>query len=216
MLRAVILHRQALAVSAVLAASLACWVVAYRDSTMMGGLGPFVEVWVTSSAAMMLPAAAPMVIAYSGVGHGRRSTPVFVLGYLAVWTALGLVAYAVGQELSRWSRLGGAGLLLAGLYQLTPLKDVCLRRCRAPLGFVVRRWRDGRLGALAMGVEHGAWCSGCCAGLMVALFALGMASLAWMAAVALLILAEKTVAGGDRLARAAGLALVVAGVTVLA
>lgn len=106
--------------------------------------------------------------------------------------------------------------MLDGLYQLTPLKDVCLPLCRAPLGFVVRRWRDGPVGAFSMGVEHGAWCAGCCTGLMVALFALGMTNIAWMAAVALVILAEKAVPGGERLARVTGFALITAGAVVLA
>src|SRR5215213_3679128 len=128
MLRAVVVRRQVLAVSAVLAAALGCWVVAYRSSSTMGGLGPFVAAWVTSTAAMMLPTAAPMVVAYSGIRAERTSVPAFVIGYLAVWTAFGLVAYSVGLELAGWIWLGGAGLVLAGLYQLTPLKDVCLRR----------------------------------------------------------------------------------------
>jgi predicted metal-binding membrane protein len=148
---------------------------------MMGGLPTFVGVWVTMMAAMMLPAAAPMVAAYAGIG-----------------------------------RLAAAGLTGAGIYQLTPLKNACLRRYRAPLGFVTRRWRSGPVGAFSMGAEHGTWCAGCCAGLMVALFALGIMNLAWMAAVALLILVEKALPGGERLARTAGAGLIAAGVVVLA
>jgi len=216
MLRRVILRRQTFAVAALLGATLTCWIVAFRGVSMMGGLGPFIGVWVTTMAAMMLPSAAPMVVAYAGIGRERASTPQFVLGYLAVWTAYGLAAYVVAMELPDWSWLAGAGLLLAGLYQLTPLKDVCLRHCRTPLGFVVRRWRDGPVGAFSMGVEHGAWCAGCCTGLMVALFALGMTNLAWMAAVALLILAEKALPGGEGLARVTGFALITAGAVVLA
>jgi predicted metal-binding membrane protein len=216
MLRRVILRRQTFAVAALLGATLTCWIVALRGMSMMGGLGPFIGVWVTTMAAMMLPSAAPMVVAYAGIGRERASTPQFVLGYLAVWTAYGFAAYVVAMELPDWSWLAGAGLVLAGLYQLTPLKDVCLRHCRSPLGFVVRRWRDGRVGAFSMGVEHGAWCAGCCTGLMVALFALGMTNLAWMAAVALVILAEKALPGGERLARVTGFALITAGAVVLA
>ena len=114
------------------------------------------------------------------------------------------------------SWLAAAGLIGAGFYQLSPLKNVCLRRCRAPLGFVLRRWRDGPLGAFSMGLEHGAWCAGCCAGLMVALFALGLMNLAWMAAVALLILAEKALPGGTRVAQVCGVGLIAAGALVLA
>ena len=216
MLRRVILRRQTFAVAALLGATLTCWIVAFRGVSMMGGLGPFIGVWVTTMAAMMLPSAAPMVVAYAGIGRERASTPQFVLGYLAVWTAYGLAAYVVAMELPDWSWLAGAGLVLAGLYQLTPLKDVCLRHCRTPLGFVVRRWRDGPVGAFSMGVEHGAWCAGCCTGLMVALFALGMTNLAWMAAVALVILAEKALPAGERLPRVTGFALITAGAVVLA
>jgi predicted metal-binding membrane protein len=210
------LRRGTFATGALLTAALACWIVAFRGMSMMGGVGPFLGVWVTTMAAMMLPSAAPMVVAYAELGRARASPPAFVLGYLTVWTAYGLAAYAIGMELPNWSWLAGAGLVLAGLYQLTPFKSGCLRRCRAPLGFVTRRWRAGRLGALSMGVEHGGWCAGCCTGLMLALFALGMMNLAWMAAVALLILAEKALPGGDRLARATGLALIAAGALVLA
>jgi len=210
------LRRGTFATGALLTAALACWIVAFRGMSMMGGVGPFLGVWVTTMAAMMLPSAAPMVVAYAQLGRARASTPAFVLGYLTVWTAYGLAAYAIGMELPNWSWLAGAGLVLAGLYQLTPFKAGCLRRCRAPLGFVTRRWRAGRLGALSMGVEHGGWCAGCCTGLMLALFALGMMNLAWMAAVALLILAEKALPGGDRLAPATGLALIAAGALVLA
>jgi predicted metal-binding membrane protein len=142
---------------------LVCWVILLRGVSMMGGRVTFVGVWVTMMAAMMLPAAAPMVAAYAGIGRERASVSAFVLGYLAVWTACGFAVYWVGLELPDWGWLAAAGLIGAGVYQLTPLKDACLRRCRAPLGFVTRRWRSGRGGAFSMGAEHGAWCAGCCA-----------------------------------------------------
>ena len=178
----------------------------------MGGLGPFVGVWVTTMAAMMLPSAAPMVAVYAGVTRSRAGVAAFVAGYLALWTAYGLAAYRIGLELPDWGWLPGAGLVLAGLYELTPLKDACLRRCRAPLGFLLGRRRNG----FALGIEHGGWCAGCCTGLMVALFALGMMSLAWMAAVALVILAEKAFPVGEHVARVTGIALLAAGAVVLA
>jgi predicted metal-binding membrane protein len=215
MLNSVTLRRQTLAVAAVLAGALACWIVLLRGMSMMGGPVTFVGVWATMMAAMMLPAATPMVAAYAGIGRERASTPAFVLGYLAVWTTSGLAVYWIELRLPSLSWLAAAGFIGAGLYQLTPLKNACLRRCRAPLGFVVRRWRNGPLGAFSMGLEHGAWCAGCCAGLMVALFALGMTNLAWMAAVALVILAEKALPGGTHLARVSGVGLIVAGVVVL-
>jgi predicted metal-binding membrane protein len=130
------------------------------------------------------------------------SSWVFVGGYLLTWTVFGLLAYGVYVGVRRlsipelsWHRggpyLAGGVLLAAAIYQLTPIKDACLRRCRAPLDFVLSHWRDGPLGALRMGIVHGAWCVGCCWGLMAALFALGVMSLTWMVAVAGLIAVEK-------------------------
>lgn len=104
-----ILRRQTFAVATLLAAALACWIVAFRGMSMTGGLGPFIGVWVTTMAAMMLPSAAPMVVAYAGIWRERASTPEFVLGYLAVWTAYGLAAYVAAMELPSRSWLGGAG-----------------------------------------------------------------------------------------------------------
>ena len=128
----------------------------------------------------------------------------FAAAYLLVWGAAGLVAYglfelgrnALGGDLAwasggRW--VAGGVLALTAVYELTPLKDACLSKCRSPLGFLLGRWRDGRRGALEMGARHAGWCLGCCAGLMVALFALGVMSLTWMALVAALIALEKTV-----------------------
>jgi predicted metal-binding membrane protein len=176
-----------------------------------GTLGFYVVSWVVMMSAMMFPSIVPMVLAFGSV-HGRRrdrgmvdrvvSSWVFVAGYLLTWTAFGLLAYGlyVGvRSLSipalSWHRggpyLAGGVLLAAAIYQLTPTKDACLRRCRSPLDFVLTHWRDGPAGALRMGVIHGAWCVGCCWGLMVALFALGVMSLTWMLAIAGLIAIEK-------------------------
>jgi predicted metal-binding membrane protein len=130
------------------------------------------------------------------------ATACFVAGYLVAWTTAGLVGYGIAvlaRSLSvdalSWERGGpyvaGGVIVAAGLYQLTPLKDRCLARCRGPLAFVIDWWRDGRRGALRMGVAHGAWCIGCCWGLMAALFALGVMSVGWMAFVAALIAVEK-------------------------
>jgi len=173
--------------------------------TDLGALGWFLGVWVVMMAAMMLPSVAPTVALYSSMtrrsGLGRPL--LFTAGYLLVWSAAGLAAYglfalghhAFGAELAwdaggRW--LAGGVILLAAVYELTPLKDACLSRCRSPLGFLVGSWRDGARGALGMGARHGAWCLGCCWALMAALFALGVMSLAWMALVAALIALEKT------------------------
>jgi predicted metal-binding membrane protein len=126
----------------------------------------------------------------------------FTAGYLATWTAAGVCAFLIavaggriaGDPLS-WDRAGrwiaGATLLVAAVYELTPLKDVCLGKCRSPLGFLLGSWRDGRSGAVRMGMKNGAWCVGCCWALMASLFALGIMSLVWMAFVAGLIAVEK-------------------------
>ena len=115
-----------------------------------------------------------------------------------------------------WDRQGpiiaGMAVVAAGVYQLTPLKRVCLRHCRSPLHFVLHRWREGRLGALRMGLEHGAWCVGCCWGLMLILFALGVMSLTWMVIVAGLVFAEKVLPFGARLPRVLAVCLIALGV----
>lgn len=196
-----------------------------------GGLGFYVVSWVVMMSAMMFPSIVPMVLAFSFVQRRRRdrgtidravSSWVFVTGYLLTWTAFGLLAYGlyVGvrslsiPELS-WHRggpyLAGGVLLAAAIYQLTPIKDACLRRCRGPLDFVLTHWRDGPSGALWMGVVHGAWCAGCCWGLMAALFALGVMSLTWMIAIAGLIALEKLLPRKELANRVVALILIVLG-----
>jgi predicted metal-binding membrane protein len=174
--------------------------------TGLGTLGWFIGVWVVMMAAMMFPSAAPTVALYSRMSRERSplSPLLFGGGYLVTWAAAGLLAFAIAAAGGRiagdvlaWDRAGrwiaGGTLALAAVYELTPLKDVCLGKCRSPLGFLLGSWRDGRRGAVRMGVEHGAWCVGCCWALMASLFALGVMSVAWMAFVAALIAAEKTV-----------------------
>jgi predicted metal-binding membrane protein len=174
-----------------------------------GALGFFVTVWVVMMAAMMFPSIAPMVVMYARIHASRRerdheagALALFVAGYLLSWTAAGLAAYSL-FELGRWlfggtfswegagPFLAGGVVVAAGVYQLTPLKDACLRKCRSPFMFLLTAWRPGRTGALRMGVGHGAWCVGCCWALMAALFALGVMSLGWMALIAALIAVEK-------------------------
>jgi predicted metal-binding membrane protein len=182
-------------------------------------------------AAMMFPSVAPLVAIYAGLQRGRRAkampapagaTSFLVAGYLVTWTAAGLAAFGLfaagravlGDQLA-WDAGGrwvAAGVLLAAAaYEFTPLKNACLTRCRGPLSFILESWRDGRLGALRMGIEHGAWCVGCCWALMAALFALGVMSIAWMVVVALLIAVEKLLPW-----RAAATAAVAAVLVVLA
>jgi predicted metal-binding membrane protein len=173
--------------------------------TDLGGFGWFVGVWVVMMAAMMFPAIAPTIALYSRMTRARRLLrPLLFAGsYLVVWGFAGVCAYGVyrlgrtllGYDLA-WSRGGrwaAAGVLTAAaLYELTPLKDVCLQKCRTPMGFLVGSWREGARGAVELGARNAAWCLGCCWALMAALFALGVMSLAWMAFVAALITLEKT------------------------
>jgi len=173
--------------------------------TGLGTLGWFLAVWVVMMAAMMLPSVAPTVALYSCMT--RRRSPfaalAFAAGYVITWAGAGVLAFAIGAAAGRiggdllaWDRAGrwvAAGtLLVAAGYELTPLKDVCLGRCRSPLGALLGSWRDGPLGALRMGAGNGAWCAGCCWALMASLFALGIMSVVWMAVVAGLIAVEKT------------------------
>jgi predicted metal-binding membrane protein len=172
--------------------------------TALGTLGWFLGVWAVMMAAMMLPSAIPTVALYGGLAKDRTqvSALLFVCGYLAVWAAVGLAAFAfaaaggrVAGDVLAWDRAGrwaaGTTLLLAAAYQLTPLKNACLARCRSPLAFLLGSWRPGRSGALRMGATQGAWCVGCCWALMAALFALGVMSIAWAALVAGLVALEK-------------------------
>jgi predicted metal-binding membrane protein len=179
--------------------------------TDLGGLGWFTGVWVVMMAAMMFPSIAPMVLMYRRVQQGKRergqeaptgATAIFVSGYLVSWAAAGAFGYAIFETIDSldvgflaWDEAGqyiaGGVILAAAIYQLTPLKDVCLRKCRNPLMFILNSWRPGRSGALRMGIEHGGWCVGCCWALMAALFALGVMSIGWMALIAAFIATEK-------------------------
>ena len=173
--------------------------------TALGSLGWFVGVWVVMMAAMMLPSVAPTVALYSKMTRSRAPLAplLFVSGYLLTWAGAGVLAFAVGRAAATVSGhalasdhlgrvLAGTTLLVAAGYQLTPLKDVCLAKCRSPLGLLLGTWRDGTAGTLQMGVKNGAWCVGCCWALMASLFALGVMSVAWMALVAGLVTVEKS------------------------
>ena len=174
--------------------------------TDLGTLAWFVGVWVVMMAAMMFPSVAPTVALYSRMTKSRSPVAplLFTSGYLVAWTSVGVFAFAVATaggrisgDLLAWDRAGrwvaGATLIVAAVYELTPLKDVCLGKCRSPLGFLLGSWRSGRSGALQMGARHGAWCIGCCWALMASLFALGVMSIVWMAVVAGLIAFEKLI-----------------------
>src|SRR5215210_328200 len=163
-------------------AAVAWWSTADRmagmdegPGTALGALGWFLGVWIVMMAAMMFPSVAPTVALYARMSRRRTvAAPLlFALGYLLTWTAAGVVAYGVldlGRDLlgdalawdaaGRW--VAGGTLLVAAAYELTPFKDVCLTKCRSPLGFLLGSWREGPGGALGMGARHGAWCTGCC------------------------------------------------------
>lgn len=172
--------------------------------TALGGLAGFVLLWVVMMAAMMFPSVAPTVALYARMTRTRTpfAPSLFTAGYLLTWTVAGAAAWTVGAAVNRvggddlaWDDAGrfvaGAAIVFAGIYELTPLKNACLTKCRSPLGFLLGSWRDGPIGGLRMGVALGAWCLGCCWALMLALFALGVMSVVWMAFVAVLIAVEK-------------------------
>ncbi len=195
----------------------------------LGGFGWFLGVWVVMMAAMMLPSVAPTVALYSRMTRKRSAVlPLtFVGGYLLTWAAAGLAAFAVGAAASaaagtslQWNHAGrvlaGTTLLVAAGYQLSPLKDVCLGKCRSPLGMLLGSWRDGELGAVRMGMKNGAWCVGCCWALMASLFALGVMSVLWMAVVAGLIAIEKTLPWGRPATYGTAVVLLALGVMFLA
>jgi predicted metal-binding membrane protein len=197
--------------------------------TSLGSLGWFLGVWVVMMAAMMFPSVAPTVALYACLTHSPRLRPwLFAVGYLLTWAAAGLVIYALGVTAttilgegvawrSAGRELAGATLVVAAIYELTPLKKACLRNCRRPFMLLVGSWRDGSSGAVRMGAKNGAWCVGCCWALMASLFALGGMSLWWMAFVAAIIALQKTVPWPQRaLTHATSTDLLVLGLLVLA
>lgn len=201
--------------------------------TMGMNTGLFMAIWVVMMIAMMFPTAAPMILMFTTVYAGKRQksqafvpTWVFVSAYLLIWSLFGLVAYplALGAERlagqSMWlmtnaPRIGGVLLVVAGLYQLSPLKHLCLSKCRTPLQFILGSWHDGYGGAFRMGVVHGAYCLGCCWFLFALLFPLGIMNIAVMALLTALIYAEKSFPLGRQISQIAGVALIVYGVIVI-
>jgi predicted metal-binding membrane protein len=174
--------------------------------TALGSFTGFLGTWVVMMAAMMFPSVAPTIALYTKVT--KRSDPLspwlFAGGYLLTWTGAGLVAYVIGVvatavsgDALAWDQAGrplaAATLVMAAVYEVTPLKNVCLAKCRSPLGSFLGSWRGGRTGAVRMGMRNGAWCVGCCWALMASLFALGLMSVSWMAVVAGIIALEKTI-----------------------
>jgi predicted metal-binding membrane protein len=194
----------------------------------LGGAAWFLGVWVVMMAAMMFPSVAPTVALQARMTKARSplAPAAFVAGYLLTWTAAGVAALAVAgavgslaggalefDRAGRW--VAGGTLVVAAVYELTPLKDVCLGKCRSPLGFLLGSWRDGVGGAVRMGAQNGAWCVGCCWALMASLFALGVMSVLWMAVVAAVIAFQKTVPWPRAASCGAALVLVVLAAFVL-
>lgn len=183
--------------------------------------------WIVMMVAMMVPAVAPMARAVERAQeHEGRSHPgAFAAGYLGAWSGFGVgaallqwglhrVGWLHGPSLAAGPALGGAILVLAGAYQLTPLKDVCLTHCRSPIRFLLEHWKPGRGGALQMGFHHGLYCIGCCWLLMLLMFAGGAMSVLCMAALCILIVAERVLPHGPWVSRIPGLLLIAAGVAV--
>ncbi|RUW25809.1 DUF2182 domain-containing protein [Mesorhizobium sp. M4B.F.Ca.ET.215.01.1.1] len=200
------------------------------DGWSVAGAAAFLAVWTVMMAAMMLPAAAPMIFMFAAAQARREQgvavpTWTFVAGYLLIWAAAGLVVYVLVQlgsgfatsldppQRSKWAPLAlGATLGVAGLYQFTTFKHVCLSHCRSPLAFVAQHWRDGRVGALKMGLRHGLYCFGCCWALFAVLVATGVMSLAWMLLLTLVVFVEKLLPRGRRFEGSVGVALVALGI----
>jgi predicted metal-binding membrane protein len=228
---------QTLTVALLLVLAAAAWLILVWQSRMAGGAmgltmgmrAPFfLAIWVVMMIAMMLPSAGPMVQMLQRIAAAKRAQRqafvpawVFVAGYLAVWTLFGALAYLVASAIDggvsgsarlmgNGPRFGGLVLVIAGLYQLTPLKRVCLSKCRSPLSFLLTSWHDGYNGAFRMGVEHGSFCLGCCWAMMLILFVVGVMSIPWMALLSAAIFLEKNVRF-ERLTTAALATLFIAG-----
>jgi predicted metal-binding membrane protein len=191
-------------------------------------LGMFM-MWAIMMVGMMVPSASPMVLLYARVarrGHdtwgGYIRTALFVVGYIAVWTAFSALATAAQWALEELALLtpmlktaspiaGGVVLVAAGVYQLTPAKRACLEHCRTPFAFVTQHWRPGSAGAFLMGLNHGLYCLGCCWMLMALLFVVGVMNLMWVVIIAAFVLVEKIMPAGRLMAGASATALIAVG-----
>ena len=232
------LHRERYFILALLLALAAgAWALLIWQANQAGMMpltaSVFLLTWIVMMVAMMFPTAAPMILMFATIYRNKRQRDqpfvpswVFVLTYMLVWVLFGVLAYLLAlaaQMLLASSpdlmalapRLGGVLLILAGLYQLSPLKRVCLSKCRSPLDFILTSWRDGYLGTVRMGLEHGVYCLGCCWLLFLILFPLGMMNIVAMALITLLIFAEKSLPLGWRFVQIAAVVLVAYGILVL-
>ena len=190
--------------------------------------------WSVMMIGMMIPSASPMILLFSKVNRKRRegnqpyvSTGIFMLGYVIVWTFFSVVATFANYILhenallsgmmgqSESAILGGCLLIAAGIFQWTPWKNTCLNQCRTPMGFLMTEWRDGRIGALRMGLKHGLYCTACCWLIMSLIFVLGVMNLVWIAALSIFVLLEKIAPKGLWISRASGIAFVIWGFLLL-
>ena len=194
-----------------------------------GNAALYIVLWGVMMVAMMLPAMTPVVGLMQSIARNKRAqglpfTPawVFIAGYVALWTFTGGAGYAADMAIQSLPEafpslraygvvIGGLTLIGAGVYQLTPLKYLCLSQCRSPMGFLLTSWRDGTVGAFRMGVRHGAYCLGCCWSLMVVLFVMGTMNLVWMGLLTIVIFVEKIVPHGVAMGKATGVALILFG-----
>jgi predicted metal-binding membrane protein len=228
------------ALAALVGAIFVTWVATVRlmggmdagPGTPLGGFGGFVATWLIMMAAMMLPSEMRFVLFFAQFSRDTNTearssaqTWLFVSGYLLTWTVYGVLAYgldwavrASALDFCAWDQYGpvlaGGIIIAAGVYQLSPLKQACLRHCISPLSFFLRRWRSGSFGALRMGIEHGVLCIGCCWGLMLVLFAVGVMSLFWMSLLAAVMFAEKVLPWGAQLTKPLAVTLLALGVWV--
>lgn len=222
-------------VLALLLCAAAAWVITIRQAGSMGmggvamlGGGLFLTTWLVMMVAMMFPTVAPITLAFASVtrsrGEGYVPTAIFVLGYLAVWAAAGLVPLAVLQAAGQlWMtppswlpRAGGAVVVLAGIYQFSPLKNACLGACRSPLGFVMTHdFGGGAPAAARAGAWHGLYCLGCCWALMAVLAVIGLMNIVWMAVIAAIFFIEKNVRRGELLPRVVGAACIAGGLAIV-
>ncbi len=215
--------RAAGSMTAVMGARVAVW--SFREA------GLIFAMWTVMMAAMMLPSAGPMIEMHARIARGQSTdrsgrTLLFAAGYLIAWTGFSVAITAVQYPLDRTGIIGnamrmgpfvGALLLIAtGIYQVTPLKQACLTKCRTPLGFFMTRWRPGDRGALLMGLDHGVFCVGCCWLLMALMFVGGVMNLAWAAALTILVLLEKTTHWGKAFSRASGVVMMASGLALVA
>ena len=211
----------AMATSMDMMMQMAVWTPAYA--------GLMLVMWWVMMIAMMLPSAAPMILLFATVNRKQRlqgapfvPTSVFAAGYLVAWGLFSLVAILAQWGFERYGLLsmmmamtnglfGASILLIAGIFQLTPLKHACLHQCRSPMQFVTQHWRKGVAGAFRMGIHHGTICIGCCWALMALLFVGGVMNLYWIVGLAVLVLLEKTVPPGHKLGSVTGIVLLVWG-----